>query len=86
MEVEGIREERLEHLIAFIASLTGSQKLLTQTALDFQSLGIAKKHHIEEAIDQAEDLGDVLEIMIKLLKKVTGDLFCSCPDQYEDGK
>ncbi|HEY8463309.1 MAG TPA: hypothetical protein VIM29_04685 [Bacillota bacterium] len=61
-----------DELVAMIATLSNSQRLLTLSALDYQSLGLAKRHEKEKAIQIADDLRKVLEVLIKLLKKKVG--------------
>ena len=60
----------LDHLVLTIGSLSTSEKLLSQSALDFQAMGLAKKHQIEAAIDRAAELGKVLNRFINLLERV----------------
>lgn len=62
---------RVEQLAGLIASLSTSQHLLIETALGFQSLAMAKKHHIKMAIDQADDLGEIIGRVIEALEAVT---------------
>lgn len=61
-------------LIEMIASLSNSQRQLTLSALDYQALGFAKRHEKENAVDRADDLGCVLELLIKVLKEKVGCL------------
>jgi hypothetical protein len=58
-----------EALIDMIDSLSNSRRQLTLSALDYQALGLAKRHEKEKAIDLADELGKVLEILIITLKK-----------------
>lgn len=64
---------KIEHLISWITNLSSSQKLLTQVALDFQALAFAKKHQIKESIDQAAEIGKILNTMIEHLQEITCD-------------
>jgi hypothetical protein len=63
-----------EALINMIDSLSNSRRQLTLSALDYQALGLAKRHEKEKAIDLADELGKVLEILIITLKKETARL------------
>jgi hypothetical protein len=64
----------VERLTAIILSLSTSQRLLTQSALDLQTLCLASKHQIKDAIEQADEVGDILEVFISLLKAETKPL------------
>jgi hypothetical protein len=65
---------RSEALVEIIGCLSNSQRQLTLSALDYQALGLAKRHEKEKAIELVDELGKVLEILIKALKKEVGDL------------
>lgn len=60
---------RLDHLIHMIEALSNTKRQLTLCALDFQALGLAKKSEKEDAIDQADGVGDILEVLIDLLNQ-----------------
>jgi hypothetical protein len=62
-------KSRNEELTELIGSLSNSQRQLTLCALDYQALGLAKRHEREKAIELADELGKVLEILIRSLKK-----------------
>lgn len=62
---------KIECLCALISGLSLSERNLTLSALDFQSMGLAKKHQMEAAIDRAVELGKVLDDLIGSLKKIT---------------
>jgi hypothetical protein len=64
---------KIECLCALISGLSLSERNLTLSALDYQSMGLSKKHQIEAAIDRAADLGKILDELIKLLKKIGFD-------------
>lgn len=70
----------IECLSALISGLSLSERNLTLSALDFQSMGLSKKHQIEAAVERAAELGKVLDDLIKLLRKLTSDKF------YDKGK
>jgi hypothetical protein len=69
-----------EALIDMIDSLSNSRRQLTLSALDYQALGLAKRHEKEKAIDLADELGKVLEILIITLKKETARLINALED------
>jgi hypothetical protein len=60
---------RNEELVELISCLSNSQRQLTLSALDYQGLGLAKRHEKERAIELADEMAKVLEILIKSLKK-----------------
>lgn len=69
LDYEGAKN-RLDQLIITIERLSNSKRQLSLSALDFQSLGLATKHQKEDSIEQAAEMGEVLEILIKLLQEV----------------
>jgi hypothetical protein len=73
-------KNRIDQLANLITALSASQRQLTQVALDYQCLALAKKHQIKEQIELADETGDILEILIHLLKKATEELAEYCPD------
>jgi hypothetical protein len=73
MDYQAVKS-RNEELIEMIGCLCNSQRQLTLSALDYQALGLAKRHEKEMAIELADELGKVLEILIESLKKGVGYL------------
>jgi hypothetical protein len=70
----------IECLAVIISGLSLSQRNLTLSALDFQSMGLSKKRQIEAAIDRAAELGKVLDDLIKLLRA------CTSGNHYDNSK
>ncbi len=70
METAAIKN-KIDQLVLIITSLSNSQRLISQVALDLQGLGLAKKHQIKEAIDQTSELGEILAVYINYLKQYT---------------
>jgi len=66
---------RLNQLIAIIEKLSSSQRQLSLSALDFQALVFTGKRRKEKAVAAAEEMQDVLEDLIKLLKKVLAEFY-----------
>lgn len=62
----GLRSE--DEVVRLIATLSLSQYYLAQNARIFQELVYATRHEKKEAVENADDLTDVLEILIKQLK------------------
>lgn len=84
MEETGVHL-RVDQLVSFIASLSTSQHLLIETALGFQSLAMAKKHHIKMAIDQANDVGEIIGRAIEALETATAKItILAGPEAGED--
>jgi hypothetical protein len=77
LETKGVKL-KIDQLALLITSISGSQKLISQVALDLQALALAKKHQIKEAIEQASELGEILEVLINRLKQLT----CYSMDLY----
>ncbi len=68
MENERCIRHRIDWLTGLIASLSGTSRQLSLTALDLQSLALTKKHQLEAAIDRVDDLGDIITQLIRELK------------------
>ncbi|NLW48381.1 MAG: hypothetical protein GXY86_13740 [Firmicutes bacterium] len=66
-------QAKIEFLCALISGLSLSERNLTLSALDYQSLGLSKKHQIEAAIDRAVNLGKIIDDLIRVLKKTSFD-------------
>lgn len=76
---------RVEQLATLIASLSTSQHLLIETALGFQSLAMAKKHHIKMVIDQADEVGEIIGRAIEALEAATAKItILNEPEAAED--
>jgi hypothetical protein len=74
-------QAKIECLCALISSLSLTERNLTLSALDYQSMGLSKKHQIEAAIDRAVDVGKILDDLIGLLRKID---FTPRTDKSED--
>lgn len=72
MEIE--ETDNLKHRIhetaELIFSLSNSQRQISLTALDLQALALGKKHQIEKAIDNVDDLDDLISKLIEYLEKL----------------
>lgn len=73
-------QAKIECLCALISSLSLTERNLTLSALDYQSMGLSKKHQIEAAIHRAANVGKVLDDLIGLLRKIDFD---PSPDKSE---
>jgi hypothetical protein len=57
----------IEQVTGLIASLTNSLRQLSLGAIDLQALALSKKHQIQRPIDCIDDLGAIIEELIKFL-------------------
>ena len=72
---------RIDYIANLIGSLTSSQRQLTVSALDLQSLAFAKKHQIKDSINRAVELGEIQQRYIKILMGLT-DRFVNIIDDF----
>jgi hypothetical protein len=63
-----LNDEELQ-LIEIICRLSTSQHYLTLSALNYQALGLAKRHNKEKAVDLANEMGKAIEPLLRSLKK-----------------
>ncbi|MGI6685108.1 MAG: hypothetical protein ACOX47_06480 [Bacillota bacterium] len=56
-------------LVTTIKSLSESYRLLVEAAEEFNKITLAHKRDLEDAIDRADDLGDIIDKLIKILDK-----------------
>jgi methyl-accepting chemotaxis protein len=72
--MENAETNNLKHYIReimeLIFSLSNSQRQISLTALDLQALALGKKHQIEKAIDNVDDLDDLIGKLIRRLEKL----------------
>jgi hypothetical protein len=73
-----------EELVELIGRLCNSQRQLTLSALDYQALGLAKRHEKERAIKLADEMGKILEFLIKSLKKEMELTESGCSKQHSE--
>ncbi len=66
---------RVDQTIMIINALSNTIRQLSLSALDLQAMAHSKKHQMEAAVDRVDDLGDVLDEYIALLKELTGEFF-----------
>jgi hypothetical protein len=75
-------DEELQ-LIEMISRLSISQHYLTLSALNYQSLGLAKRRDKEKAVDLANEMGKALEPLIRSLKKKAYGFFKSYDSPHQ---
>ncbi len=72
----------INYTIELIAALSNTMRQLSLSALDMQSLALSKKHQIEKKIDMVDDLGDIVDDLIHLLRQMSSDYIAEqnpCP-------
>lgn len=69
-ETGSFLKHRIHETAELIFSLSNSQRQISLTALDLQALALGKKHQIEKAIDNVDDLDDLIGRLIKYLEKL----------------
>lgn len=57
-------------MIEMLASLSSSYRLLVGGAEEFSRMALVSKHEAEDAIDRADDLGDIIDDIDHELKKL----------------
>jgi hypothetical protein len=76
---------RIDYIANLIGSLTSSQRQLTVSALDLQSLAFAKKRQIKDSLNRAVELGEIQQRYIKILMGLT-DHFVEIIEEGDDHK
>lgn len=74
-EDEKSTRHRVDQTIMIINALSNTIRQLSLSALDLQAMALSKKHQMEAAVDRVDDLGDVLDEYIALLKELTNEFF-----------
>jgi hypothetical protein len=69
-EESGNLKHDIHETAELIFSLSNSQRQISLTALDLQALALGKKHQIEKAIDNVDDLDDLIGRLIDYLEKL----------------
>ena len=62
-----LTRQAVEQLTVLLASLTNSYRLLVGSADEFNRISLAKRSDVEDAIDRASDLGEIIDDIIKKL-------------------
>lgn len=57
-------------LTEILASISSSYRLLVGAAEEFNRISLVHRHDAEEAIDRADDLGDIIDDVDRELKKL----------------
>jgi len=64
--------DTITDLIAALKPLSESYRLLVGAADEFNKIALAHKKDLEDAIDRADDLGDIIDKVIKTLDTLMG--------------
>ncbi|NMB12306.1 MAG: hypothetical protein GX977_08470 [Firmicutes bacterium] len=76
-----LTKQCIEHLASLLASLTNSYRLMVGAADEFNRISLAKRSDVEDAIDRASDLGEIIDDVLKRLDDELGDyldVVCRC--------
>lgn len=76
-----LTKQCVEQLTGLLASLTNSYRLMVGAADEFNRISLAKRSDVEDAIDRASDLGDIIDDILKKLDDKLGDyldVVCKC--------
>lgn len=73
----------IDQVTGLIASLTNSLRQLSLGAIDLQALALSKKHQIKQPIDCIDDLGTIIDQLIKYLN-VLVDMYIARHGQIDD--
>jgi hypothetical protein len=61
----------LNNLVLLLGSLTNTYRVLIGSADELNKIALAKKKDIKEAIERAEQVGEIIDRMIVVLDKAT---------------
>lgn len=76
-----LTKQCVEQLTGLLDSLTNSYRLMVGAADEFNRISLAKRSDVEDAIDRASDLGDIIDDILKKLDDKLGDyldVVCKC--------
>ncbi|HHT63844.1 MAG: hypothetical protein ACOX4H_08255 [Bacillota bacterium] len=62
--------DTISQLIAFLKPMSESYRLLVGAADEFNKITLAHKKDLEDAINRADDLGDIIDKLIKTLDRL----------------
>lgn len=69
-ETSNLKQRAIHETVELIFSLSNCLRQISLTALDLQALALGKKHQIERAIDNVDDLDDLIHGLIDYLEKL----------------
>lgn len=66
---------RVRESAGLLNSLASSYRMLVDAAREFNCISLAHRHDVEEAIERADKLGEIIDEVLKELKKQVRELF-----------
>lgn len=81
-----LTRQTVEQLTILLASLANSYRLLVGSADEFNRISLAKRSDVEDAIDRASDLGEIIDDIIKKLDHKIDDyleVLCKCDGEIQ---
>lgn len=76
-----ILKQCIEELVSLLGSLSNSYRVLVGAADEFNRITLAKRGDVEDAIERADDLGDIIDNVIDELEdniKAFLEIVCKC--------
>lgn len=62
----------LNNLSTLLSTSINAYRLLVSSAAELNTISFAKKGAVKEAVERAEDLGEIIDDLIKVIKKCEG--------------
>ncbi|NPV26776.1 MAG: hypothetical protein HPY81_04805 [Firmicutes bacterium] len=72
----------VSELTGLLSSLVGSYRYLVAAADELNRITLAHKDDVEDAIDRADDLGDIVSCLIKELERQVNNYLREIKEQY----
>ena len=73
------KNKEIESLVVLLKGLTESYHTLISSAETFNRLSFSSKDDVEDAVDRADDLGDLIDDVLEMLKMQIRD----CLNEYK---
>lgn len=76
-----LTKQCVEQLTGLLGSLTNSYRLMVGAAEEFNRISLAKRSDVEDAIERASDLGEIIDDILERLDDKLGDyldVVCKC--------
>ena len=80
--------DEINNLTNLLGSMVNSYRLLIGGANELNNISEAKKSHVRDAVERADDLGDIIDEIIKTLDECSSSYtrYCKMQKQYIDEK
>lgn len=75
----------VSELAGLLGSLVSSYRYLVGGADEFNRITLADKDDVEDAIERADELGDIVDKLIKELEHQVENYLCEIKQQYPGG-